>query len=56
MPPTVITSNEKLEDLAATPGWRRIIDRIVEMCGVVVDVKATGCTKQSRLEKVRGSL
>lgn len=36
MLPTVITSNEKLEDLEATPGWRRIIDRIVEMCGVVV--------------------
>lgn len=36
MLPTVITSNEKLEDLEATPGWRRIIDRIVEMCGVIV--------------------
>jgi DNA replication protein DnaC len=36
MLPTIITSNERLEDLEATPGWRRIIDRIVEMCAVVV--------------------
>lgn len=33
--PTVITSNDYLEDLAKMHGWRRIVDRIVEMCDLI---------------------
>lgn len=36
MLPTIITSNERLETLEKIPGWKRIVDRIVEMCSVVV--------------------
>lgn len=32
MLPTVITSNNYLEELEAIPGWQRIVDRLIEMC------------------------
>ncbi len=33
--PTIYTSNSRLEELERTPGWARIIDRIIEACRVV---------------------
>ena len=34
--PTIITSNHRLEVLEKTSGWERIVDRIIEMCDIVL--------------------
>lgn len=48
MLPTVITSNIYLEDLRKTPGWDRLIDRIVEM--------ATAVRMEGKSYRMRGKL
>jgi len=35
MLPTVITSNNYLEELERILGWRRIVDRLIEMCDMI---------------------
>jgi len=35
MLPTVITSNNYLEELEGIPGWWRIVDRLIEMCDII---------------------
>lgn len=35
MLPTVITSNNYLEELEKIPGWQRIVDRLIEMCELI---------------------
>lgn len=32
MKPTIVTSNDYLETLDSLPGWKRIVDRLAEMC------------------------
>jgi len=33
--PTIITSNQELEDLEKLPGWGRIVSRLFEMCHLI---------------------
>ncbi|MBT9167754.1 MAG: DNA replication protein DnaC [Syntrophomonadaceae bacterium] len=49
MLPTIITSNETLESLEKLLGWKRIVDRIVEMNSIVL---MDG--ESYRLEKAKG--
>jgi len=48
--PTLITSNLTLEELDKVPGWKRITDRILEMCDVV---RLEGQSHRVKLAKER---
>lgn len=50
MLPTLITSNLTLEELDKAPGWKRITDRILEMCDVV---RLDGPSQRVRMAKER---
>ena len=50
MLPTLITSNLTLEELDKAPGWKRITDRILEMCDVV---RLDGPSHRVRIAKER---
>lgn len=53
MLPTVITSNTSLEELERTPGWERIVDRIIETCELVI--MQPGSYRQDEAKKrIRG--
>ena len=51
MLPTVITSNTRLEELEKTPGWERIVDRIIEACEMVI--MQPGSYRQDEAKKKR---
>ena len=50
MLPTLITSNLTLEELDKAPGWKRITDRILEMCDVV---RLDGPSQRVRMARER---
>jgi len=50
MRPTVITSNDYLEDLEKRPGWKRIVDRVKEMADPV-RVEGESYREEARREK-----